>query len=287
MSFINYNGSILSASEPIFPINNRAFLYGDGLFESMRMIKGELPLLEMHARRLQAGMRLLKLDNYQSMDAAKMEEEIGALARSNKIFSNARVRFSVFRDAPGLYTPGDNRFAFTVEMQRVEEQNYELNKKGLLIDVFPDIRKGCNALSPFKTLNSLPYVLSGIFRKEHNLDESILLSPDGHLSETTSSNIFLIKNRELYTPELSTGCIDGVMRNVVIKLASASGIRVHETRIPPDSLKAADEIFLTNSVRGIQWVVGYREKRYFNRVSRSLNEELNAYIVQIWASSKL
>lgn len=286
-TFINYNGKLVGASEPLFTSSNRAFRYGDGLFESIRMIKGELPLLEMHASRLQAGMKLLKFENYQAMDAERMEEAIGLLARSNKIFSNARIRFSVFRDADGLYTPVNNRFAFVVEMQRLETQNYELNKKGLLIDVFPDIRLELNLLSPLKTINSLPYVLSGIYKQEHKLDESVLLSADGHISETTASNIFLVKDKVLYTPPLNTGCVDGVMRRVVMKLAAENGIEVREALLPPDSLKAADEIFLTNAIKGIQWVVGYKEKRYFNRASRSLNEALNAYIVRMWASSKL
>ncbi|QEC53665.1 branched-chain amino acid aminotransferase [Anseongella ginsenosidimutans] len=286
-TFINYNGKIVNASEPLFTSGNRAFRYGDGLFETLRMIRGELPLLEMHARRLQAGMKILKFDNYQAMDAGQMESQISLLSKSNKIFSNARIRFSVYRDAGGLYTPVHNGFAFVVEMQRLEEQNYELNKKGLLIDIFPDIRTEFNLLSPFKTINSLPYVLSGVFKKEHKLDESVLLSAGGHISETTASNIFLIKNKTLFTPELSTGCIDGIMRRVVLKLAAEGGLQVQETLLPPDSLKAADEIFLTNTVRGIQWVVGYKEKRYFNRVSKSLNEALNEYMVRMWASSKL
>src|SRR3546814_7009212 len=73
------------------------------------------------------------------------------------------------------------------------------------------------------------------------------------------------------------------MRTVVMRLAVENGMEVREALLPPESLKAADEIFLTNAVKGIQWVVGYKEKRYFNRVSRSLNESLNAYIVSMWA----
>src|SRR3546814_6534256 len=121
------------------------------------------------------------------MDAGQMEAAIGLLARSNKIFSNARIRFSVFRDGEGLYTPFNNGFAYVVEMQRLEEQQYELNKKGLLIDVFSDISKEVNILSSFKTTNSLPYVLSGVFRKEHKLDESVMLSrSEAHTSELQS-----------------------------------------------------------------------------------------------------
>src|SRR3546814_4289175 len=136
------------------------------------------------------------------MDAGQMESAIGLLARSNKIFSNARIRFSVFRDGEGLYTPFNNGFAYVVEMQRLEEQQYELNKKGLLIDVFSDISKEVNILSSFKTTNSLPYALSGVFRKEHKLDESVMLSSGGHISETTASNVFL--RSEEHTSELQS-----------------------------------------------------------------------------------
>lgn len=286
-TFINYNGRIVNASEPVFTTSNRAFRYGDGLFETLRMVKGELPLLEMHARRLQAGMKVLKFEGYQTLDAGQMEKQISLLCKSNKIFSNARIRFSVFREEGGLYTPAHNGFTFVVEIQRIEEATYELNKKGLLIDVYPDIPNTLNALSPFKTINSLPYVLSGVFKKENRLDESVLLSREGHLSETTSSNIFLTKDNVLYTPELSTGCVDGIMRRIVIDLAGERGLPVQETLLPPDSLRMADEIFLTNSIKGIQWVVGFREKRYFNKVSRVLSDALNDFIVRAWADSKL
>lgn len=285
--FLNYNGKIVNTSRLLFSSGNRAFRYGDGLFETLRMIRGELPLLDMHARRLQAGMKALKLKGYQSMNAAKLGEQIGALSKSNKIFSNARIRFSVFRDAGGHYVPDDNRFGFVVEMQRLEESAYELNKRGLLIDIFSDVRVNFNSLSAFKTSNSLPYVLSGVFNGEHRLDESVLLTPKGDLCETTSSNLFLIKDKTLFTPPLDTGCIDGVMRRIVIRLAGETGLRVQETLLPPEALRAADEIFLTNSVKGIQWVVGYKEKRFFNRVAKVLNNALNDFVTRMWASSKL
>lgn len=286
-TFINFNGSIRPASDPVFTVSNRAFRYGDGLFETMRMIRGELPLLDMHAHRLREGMKFLQMDHYQALGPERLREEIGSLCKSNKIFSNARVRISVFRDAAGLYTPSGNNFAFIVEMERIEEHQYELNKKGLLVDIYPDLRKDVNALSPFKTINSLPFVLSGIYRKKQRLDESVLLNTAGHICETTSSNIFLIKNGELYTPPLDSGCIDGVMRRVVIQVAGGAGIPVHETQLPPESLRMADEIFLTNAVGGIRWVVGYKDKRFYNRMSKSLNEALNAHIIQEWANSKL
>lgn len=280
-TYINYNGTIQNASEPVFFINNRAFRYGDGLFETMRMMKGEIRFLELHARRLQAGMKFLKFDAAGIMSAERIRQEVFALAKANQIFSNARIRLTVFRDAYGLYTPSSNHFAFVIEMQGTDEQDYELNKKGLLIDVFKEVYLESTPLSPHKTISSLPYVLAGIYKKEHSLDECVLLNKNGYISEAISSNIFIVKDKQLFTPELGEGCVDGVMRKVLVKMAAQLGVPVHETVLAPESLRAADEIFMTNAVKGIQWVVGYKEKRYFSRMASYLNEQLNVLAAQM------
>ena len=78
----------------------------------------------------------------------------------------------------------------------------------------------------------------------------------------------------LYTPALNQGCIDGVMRRVVMDMAEEEGIPVVEAQISPEIMKTADELFCTNAVQGIQWVMGYKQKRYFNKLSRILQEKL-------------
>lgn len=277
--FINYNGNILSEKEPLFTTKNRAFRYGDGLFESIKMIKGELKFLNYHALRLQEGMKLLCYKNYKTFTAEFLNEQIHQLAKSNKIFDNARIRFSVFREGEGLYTPESNNGLFVVEMHKTHESAYEINKKGVLIDVFQDVRKNYNALSGIKTSNCLPYILAAIHKQNAGVDDSILLNDEGYLVEGISSNLFLVKNGEFYTPALTEGCVAGVMRRVMLEMGLHTGLKMHEVKIKPEALRNADEIFLTNATQGIRWVVGFQEKRFFNGYSKMLTEMLNRFSV--------
>jgi branched-chain amino acid aminotransferase len=102
-----------------------------------------------------------------------------------------------------------------------------------------------------------------------------LINQNRYLCEANSSNIFVWYQNHLYTPALSEGCVEGVMRRVVIQLALDNNIPVTEAQINPEILNAADEVFLTNATKGIQWVMGYGVKRYFNRISKALMDELN------------
>ena len=273
--FINFNGNIIPADQQVLSINNRAFRYGDGLFESMRYMKGKLKFCDLHIERVRKGMKLLKLDNYSYIDDWFLREKAEELVRRNKTGPNARLRLTVFRDADGLYSPTANKIAYVLESQKLEDSQYIFNSKGLIIDVFDEIPKQVNILSNLKTCNALVYVLAGIFKNQNALDEVLILNQNGFLCESMSSNVFVIYDRKLYTPALNEGCIAGVMRQVVMRLAKENDIELVEAQINPEILNEADEVFLTNAGKGIQWVMGYNNKRYFNEVSRFLNEKLN------------
>jgi len=275
LEYINFNGSILPADQLIFRANNRGFRYGDGLFESMRFLKGKLKFPEMHIDRIQKGMKLLKFDNCSLIDTWFIREKVEELLRRNKTGADARIRLTVFRDSDGLYSPVSNKYGYLLEIQKLEESQYVLNKKGFIIDVFDEIPKPVNALSNLKTCNAMIYVLAGIFKNQNALDEVLIMNQRGFLCESVSSNVFVVYDRKLYTPALNEGCIAGVMRQVVIRLAKENNIELVEAQINPDILNEADEVFLTNAAKGIQWVMGYNNKRYFNEVSRFLNEKLN------------
>jgi len=275
LEYINFNGSILPADQLLFRANNRGFRYGDGLFESMRFLKGKLKFPEMHIDRIQKGMKLLKFDNCSLIDTWFIREKVEELIRRNKTGADARIRLTVFRDSDGLYSPVSNKYGYLLEIQKLEESQYVLNKKGFIIDVFDEIPKPVNALSNLKTCNAMIYVLAGIFKNQNALDEVLIMNQRGFLCESVSSNVFVVYDRKLYTPALNEGCIAGVMRQVVIRLAKENNIELVEAQINPDILNEADEVFLTNAAKGIQWVMGYNNKRYFNEVSRFLNEKLN------------
>ena len=272
--YINFNGEILPADSILLTITNRAFRYGDGLFESMRVMKGKLKFPELHAERLQKGMKALKIDGYSQADSWFLKEKVEELARRNKI-KHGRLRLTVFRDAEGLYAPTQNKMAYCMEIQPIDEPRYFLNERGLIMDVYTELPKPLNWLSNIKTCNSLVYVMAGIYKKQNKLDDVFLINQNRYLCEANSSNIFVWYQNHLYTPALSEGCVEGVMRRVVIQLALDNNIPVTEAQINPEILNAADEVFLTNATKGIQWVMGYGVKRYFNRISKALMDELN------------
>jgi branched-chain amino acid aminotransferase len=164
---------------------------------------------------------------------------------------------------------------YCLELTASDEPRYFLNEKGLIMDVFTELPKPSNYLSNIKTCNSLIYVMAGIYKIQNKLDDVFLLNQSGFLCEASSSNIFIHYQNHLYTPALSEGCVEGVMRQVVIKLAQDNNIDITEAQINPDILYEADEVFLTNATRGIQTVMGFGVRRYFNRVSKALMDELN------------
>lgn len=272
--FFNLNGQLYSPDTKVFGTTNRAYRYGDGLFETMRLIDGNLMYFKYHMERLFKGMNTLKLNYHKAFDNEFIASEIFSLARANKIYKNARIRFSVFREDGGWYTPEKNTFQYLIEIQALEESSYTA-EKGLIVDVYNDLHKDYTSISSLKTINALPYVLAGVYRKENQLDECILLNREHHIVESISSNIFLIKENKIYTPAITEGCIDGVMRKVVIEIIKNKKIQLLESKLPVALLEHADEIFLTNSIKGIQSVVGIGNKRYFSKMSKELLAELN------------
>lgn len=274
--YILHNDEFILKNHPILTADNRGFRYGDGLFESMRMNNGKLKFAELHADRLSAGMKALKIEGGNLLDEYFLKQKTAELCKKNKLKDNVRFRLSVYRAGDGLYTPNGNKSGYVLEASPLTESTYELNKKGLIVDVFDELTKSVDKLSNYKTCNSLLYVMAGLYKKQYNLDEAFILNQNGFLCESISSNVFVVYNKQIYTPALSEGCIAGVMRNVVMNIAKANEIPLIQAQINPEVLKEAEEVFITNAVGGIRWVMGYGRKRYFNEVTRLLSEKLNS-----------
>lgn len=274
--YILHNEEFIAIDQPILTAHNRGFRYGDGLFESMRMSNGKLRFAEQHADRLRAGMKALKMEGGNLMDEYFLRQKTAELCKKNRFKDNVRFRLSVYREGEGLYTPAFNKSGYVLEASPLEESNYELNKKGLIIDVYDEVTKSVNKLSNYKTSNSLVYVMAGLFKKQYSLDEAFILNQNGFLCESISSNVFVVYDKQIYTPALSEGCIAGVMRSVIMGIAKNSGIPLIEAQINPEVLKEAEEVFITNAIGGVRWVMGYGRKRYFNEVTKLLSTKLNA-----------
>lgn len=276
--FIHHNGVISAASSSAVTITNRSFRYGDGLFESIRIASNRPQFLKEHLKRLHAGMQVLKMNMHPLLNEAFLEASIIELSLKNNIGPGGRVRLTVYRNEGGLYTPDTNEVSYFIETEPLEDINYVLNSKGFTIDLYSEFKKQLHVLSNIKSANSILYVMASINRKQLGLDECLILNDKHCIIEGISSNIFAVKNGVLYTPPVADGCVDGVMRRKIIEIAQANRIAVYEISIMQNVLLGADELFLTNAVHGIRWIVAYKQKRYFNNTSKKLIEKLNELI---------
>ncbi len=278
--FINFNNQIVAKETPLFTVVNRSFCYGDGFFESIRMTGGDMPFIKNHFERIKETANILEINLPADLTAESIQETVKVLAKKNAIEKEARVRINIYRNDGGLYAPESNGCSVIVDvMPHTSANGYELNSKGLKVDLYQKIKKPCNVLSSIKSCNSLLYVLAGKFKRDNELEESVILNDKHNVCEFTSSNLFIVINGVLYTPALAEGCINGVMRKVILDLAAKARIYVYETELKPNDLIRADEIFLTNAVQGIQWVGAYKSKRYFNKVSKTLIDALNEFVM--------
>ena len=273
--YLLFNDEYHAVDAPVLTTSNRGFKFGDGLFESMRMINQKLQFADLHADRLAAGMKALKIDGHALMDDYFLRQKTADLAKKNRWNGNVRFRLSVYRQGAGVYTPESNKSGYVLEGLPLKSIAYELNSKGLIIDVFDEMTKSIDKLSNFKTSNALLYVMAGLFKTQNRLDEAIILNQSGFLCESISSNIFVVYDKQIYTPALTEGCVGGVMRSSIMQICKMNDIPLIEAQISPEVLKEAEEVFITNATQGIQWIMGYGRKRYFNEFSKYLNEKLN------------
>ena len=266
---VNINGEVVPGDKPVITLDNRAFHYGDGLFESLRIVNGKPCFADAHWARMTTGAELLHITLPKGLDRNSFERYIHELGQRTGHVSG-RCRSTLFRGGGGHYRPETQEGAFTIEIKPLPHPYHTLNEEGLMVDIWPEMRKPINELSKHKTLNCQYYIMASLWAQKRGLDDCLLQNERGNIIESSNGNLFIVSNGVLYTPSLADGCVGGVMRAQVINLALANGIKVYECSLNPQNLLAADELFFTNAVRGVQWVGTYRTKRYTHRLSATL-----------------
>ena len=263
MNSICLNGRIIPAAEPALLVSNRGYRYGDGLFETMKLVNGSIQLSSYHFERLFSGLSLLKFEIPKLLRAEKLQQEIISLCIKNKCEQLARVRLSVFRGHGGLYDD-DKMGEYVIESWPLNESVNKLNENGLIIDLYPDAAKSCDIFSNLKSANFQSYSMAALYAGENKLNDCLVLNSSGGIADSTIANIFLIKNGVIMTPALDQGCVNGVMRRYLVEQFQISGYEVQEGVIITSHLENADELFLTNAINGIRWVRQFRDKTYTN-----------------------
>lgn len=255
---------------------NRAFKYGDGLFETIRVRDGKLLYLNDHFARLSKGLEILQMQKigqpFTFYEFQKILKDFIAIQSD----VNLRIRITFFRQEGGLYTPQKHSFDYQIEATRLENTFYELNTQGLKIGLCTSVQLPMGKIANLKTISALPYVLAGLEKKKNAWDDCLILNVKGSIAESIAANVFVLAGQQLYTPALTEGCIEGVMRRQVIRLAKEEGLILNETSLQLELLEQAQELFLTNAIQGIQWVeqlVGYPQKMN-NAISKQLFQRL-------------
>jgi branched-chain amino acid aminotransferase len=279
MNKINFNGELVSEEKILFNKTKRAFNYGDGFFETIRIVNGKPIFIERHFKRIVIGLKHLKINYSKKFNLNFLSDNISELININNIKSGGKIKVYIFRSGMGTYKPTTNDICFIIESLKVENNLYKLNHKGFLVDVFKDYKKQINYLSSFKSSSSLLYVLASLHTIDNHLDDSLILNENNEIIESSNSNIFILLDNKIITPPLNSGCISGIMRIELMNIINDIGFTVLERKIVSDDLLNSKEIFLSNVVSGINWVGGYKQTRYYNTLSKKIIKELNKKLV--------
>ena len=270
---INFNGIITDQSNQIK--HNRAFLYGDSVFETLRIIDNKIVFWEDHYFRLMSSMRIIRLNIPDDYTPDYLEENILKLHRLVSKNGHSKVRINVYRFSKGKYMPIENNVSFIISCDPIINSKYLINTGDYVVDLFKDYYIDNQLISSIKTNNKIINVVASIYAKENGFNNCILLNNDKMVAEFINSNIFIIKNDEIFTPRLNSGCLNGVLRKNLLNILKKHSFTTYEQDISTFDLTQSDEIFGTNVVQGLFSISQYRKKGFLNNQSKKILKLLN------------
>lgn len=277
---VNFNGTLLPESDSKITVNNRGYKYGDALFETLKVVNGNIFFWEDHYFRLMSSMRILRMDIPMDFTMEYLEAEILKTIEANSLMKDtARVRLNVDRGEGGRYLPsGDVTVGFNISVEPHHEPFYRIGPNAkCIVDLYKDYLVAPGLLSGLKSNTKTIQVIGSIYAKENDFDNCLVLNTNKSVLEALNGNLFLVKGDVVKTPPLEDGCLKGVMRKQVLELlAKDPNLRVEEASISPFELQKADELFITNVIKGIVPITQYRKKSYGSEFAQALVAKLNA-----------
>jgi branched-chain amino acid aminotransferase len=275
---INFNGNIIdSAQNQLF--DNRAFLFGDAVFETLKVIDNKVLFLEDHYFRLMSSMRILRMEIPMNFTMEFLESEITTLLSKSEKSAAYRVRITVYRNSGGFYLPQTNDVGYLMHCAPLQKAVYEFSNAPYEVDIFKDFYVTKQLLSSVKSTNRAINITGSIYADENGLQNCLLLNDSKNVIEALNGNLFMLNDNKLRTPPVSEGCIGGVMRKQILAIArKIEGLEVSEEPISPFDLQKADELFITNIILGIQPITKYRKKEFQTQLADELLIKLNAIV---------
>jgi branched-chain amino acid aminotransferase len=276
MSWDFVNGKFVKSDTAVFTANDRLLRYGDGFFESIKVAHGVPLHFNLHFSRIEKSIMLLQMEFPLEWTQDYFNGVIVELCKKNAC-SNARIRIVFYRDTNGSYMPEDKKTGFLITVDPLNKLEYPC-KEIANLGIYKQMYKTTNFTSILKTTSANIYVMAKIFAKENGHGDCLLVNEKDLLCEATSSNLFMVKGNKLITPPISEYCVDGIMRKVILQLATAYGYDCQESIIEEQDLYLADELFLTNAINGIIPVKDFKGREYgfayTNILIKMLNDSL-------------
>lgn len=274
---VNFNGQLLPKESPFLNQENRAIKYGDCVFETLRAHRGTVVFLEDHYLRLMASMRILRMEIPMDFTMEYIEDQIGHTLVANRLQdAPARIRFTVFRNNGGYYLPETNTISYTIDAFLLDSEKFILSSAPYEVELFKDHYVNADLLSTLKTNNRLINVTGSIYAQENGYQNCLLLNQFKNVVEALNGNLFLVTGHHVKTPPLKDGCLNGIIRKQLLNMLKKDNQYVlEETSVSPFELRKADELFITNTMCGLQPVTKYRKADFGHDVVADLLGKLN------------
>lgn len=257
---IYLNGEIIDEKEAKISVFDRGYLFGEGLFETVRSYNGSLPFLDRHLKRMEWSATFLGLP---CADPATIKKGIGDLLQINNL-KDARIKILLSGINQGMrpqLATDNTTINLVILVEPFVPWPMSDYKKGVRLCVIHSVRNDPAPVANMKTMNVLPKIMARREFMERDCFDGILLNAEGFVTETASANIFWVKNELVLTPHSNAGLLNGVTREVLLEIFKNEKITFKETYSKEEELHHADEIFITGSTLEIMPVTKLEEKK--------------------------
>jgi branched-chain amino acid aminotransferase len=273
MEKVFLNDNLVDADKAGIPVNDAGFLYGAGLFETMRASNGVVFSLEDHLERLFSSAHTLSIDN--SYDKKFITESAYKVLEANKL-SDARLRLTL-SSGPMAADGKEHKSTLLITATKFTPYPAEYYKNGVMVIISSFKQNLFDPTFGHKTINYFPRIMALEQARSKGAAEALWFTTDNRLAEGCVSNVFLVKDSVLYTPPLTTPVLAGVARKTVCKLAENNSIELSEKDLSINDVLEADEIFITNVVMQIMPVVGVEKHTVGDGKVGSVTKKLMKY----------
>lgn len=274
---LNFNGELFTDDVPMLNATNRGLQFGDALSEELRVVNGVIYFLEDHYLRLMSSMRILRMEIPMNFTMEFMEEQILKTVATQDVTGTTGIKFTIFRNGGGGYAPSIHEISYIITADVLANPFFTIDEQEYEVELFKDFYQSSGMLSNLNTTNRILNVLGSVYAAENDYQDCLLLNEAKMVVGALSGNVFVVKGKNIKTPPLTDGCLDGIVRKKVMEIIlRLEGYVLLEESISPFELQKADEIFIINSIDGIIPITKYRKKIFTNTTARDLVGKLNA-----------